>query len=124
MARHGECRDAFSAQDADTFGACIAENGTHEAMDSGMPPAEGREAGIEGVQQFWAAFPDLKGYELFAFASGTTIASVTLYTGGLSLRTCGGRKSALLVVESGDRPLWDAEPPPAQPGTPEPRPDP
>ncbi len=56
-----DCWGHVTAKDWDKFKTCFAADAESEWLDSGMPPIKGRDAIVEGVKQYTAAFPDFGG---------------------------------------------------------------
>ncbi len=86
------CWGAFNAKDFTKLGACYAETGTSENVDSGFPVFNGRAEIIKNTQGFATEYPDANGELELTLVNGNNIASIVLLRGTNSgqLRMPGG----------------------------------
>jgi len=93
---------AFNKGDMAEFGKHYADDVTFELVDSGQPPAQGRDAALAVVGAFRTAMPDLKGEQVLFLAQDNHVVTADLMTGTNSGELMGmpatNKKLSLMVL--------------------------
>ena len=81
VAWYQDCWRLYNTKAWDRFANCYATSAESDQVDSGQPPARGRDAIVAATKPFVTAFPDVAGRPQVILVNGNQLASIHVLTG-------------------------------------------